>query len=137
MKLGLLNDNTKMTPSQMVCFSDLLNTLRPTEFFFGDDRKADEQAYKIVAQVNPPIKVSVLPLSRRMNRAMCKADFVAFPSSITERNEALVSQTDVLVAIALRRKEQATLFWKTVESAIAADKPVFIFFPDGRTATEV
>lgn len=125
----------------MGAFKARIAVLEPSEFHHGACVGADEEAASAVAAMSgpgtprvvahPPESFALVSLG-----SMAAADEVRPRAAYLDRNRAIVSACDLLIACpGAKSEERRGGTWFTVRAARRTGKPVVIIWPDG-TATE-
>lgn len=141
--VGFTGTQRGMTATQFAAVSELLlrwfphELTRPTRaatFHHGDCIGADEQAH-VIARICGYFIVGHPPTDPT-KRARCAFDFTMTPAPYLNRNAAIVTSTEALIATPGETTEQRRSgTWATIRRARALRRPTTIVWPDG-THTE-
>ncbi len=128
----------KLTDVQLENFGNYL-ALYKTEGFgvfrHGDCVGADEKGHHIAVSLGYSVRIH--PPKDSTYRAFCSSDFVAPELIYKDRNQAMVNNCDMLLALPKgNREEQRSGTWMTIRMARRINLPIVIFYPDGRIVKE-
>lgn len=126
MKIGFTGTQHGMTENQKAL---LRAFLRPAwEFHHGDCIGADAEAHDIAKAVG--CRIVVHPPSNPRKRALKHGDEARRPLHYLDRNNAIVAETDLLVAAPKSIEEEVRSgTWYTIRRARKHSKPVHILEP--------
>lgn len=141
MKIGFTGTRQGMTPQQRTSLSFVLRAFIQTDgvdrlpFHHGDCIGADSEAHDIARDLN--CFITIHPPTKSSLRAYRGGDFVHAAEDYMDRNRAIVSACDVIIACP---KEYDTVrrsgTWATMRFAKRAGKSVVMIRPDGEVVTE-
>ena len=104
-------------------------------FRHGDCVGADEKGHQIAVSLG--YRVYIHPPTQPTHRAFCESLFVVQPAEYLFRNQAMVNQCDVLLALPkLNREQKRSGTWMTIRMARKINLPIVIFYPDGHIVKE-
>jgi hypothetical protein len=105
MKLGFTGTRNGMNYKQYAEFRTYVTTHKITEFHVGDCLGADAEAFDIVREFCPGVKIVGHPPDDDKHRAFCDYDEEREPKPYLERNHDIVDESDSLFAIPFTNEE--------------------------------
>jgi len=133
MRVGFTGTSETITVLQKTRLKSLLEELNPEEFHHGDCVGADAEAHMIALDLSV---VVVHPPTDSSKRAFCTGGHIRRPKPYLDRNQDIVDETDVLIALPSRSEYLRSGTWSTVRRARKAEKPIWIVMPNGYIAKE-
>jgi hypothetical protein len=128
--IGFTGTRLGMTGRQQTTVSELLRDLNGTAAHHGDCVGADADFHRLARATGAWI-VGHPPTDPRL-RAFCDFDEERPPLPYLVRNEAIVTETDLLIAApATATEEQTGGTWHTVRCARRVGRRVVIVWPNG------
>jgi len=101
----------------------------------GDCIGADADFNTVCISLN--LKTWIRPCTLKDLRAYCDGEVIADPVKPMKRNQAIVTQSTVMVACPPNDKElKRSGTWATIRMARRAKKPLYILFPGGKIQIE-
>jgi hypothetical protein len=141
MRLGVTGTRHGITNQQLLRLQDLIISSAATELHHGDCQGADAVAHFTVLNSRagrlvsgfPRIDLIVHPPDRDAWRAFCQGyDFIRDPLPYLARDDALVNESDLLIAAPRTTVEETRSgTWATVRRARKQYLPIIIVSPDG------
>ncbi len=127
-----------LTDKQLAHFKKCLATSKEQGFDVfrhGDCVGADEKGHHIAVSLGYSVRIH--PPTDPKYRAFCSSPFVAPALSYQDRNQAMVNNCDMLLALPKSNQEvQRSGTWMTIRMARKINLPIIIFYPDGRIVKE-
>lgn len=135
MKVGFTGSRLGMNQLQADIFRTFIIGHDVTEFHHGDCIGADADAHNIIQPYKIPIIIHP-PIDTKF-RANCKSSLSVFKKGYLERNQDIVDQTDILIAVPEGFNELVRSgTWYTVRYARKCSKNVYIIFMNGEVKEE-
>jgi len=139
--IGFTGTREGMSNKQLDVLEALLNRASFREAHHGDCVGADEQFHMIVDNKkhteDRPLRIVIHPPDNPTERAFCIGDVMNEVKPYLVRNDAIVKQSQVLIACPLTNKEeQRSGTWHTIRSARKAKHKIYIILPDGTIKEE-
>lgn len=119
-----------MAPGQKERLTELLRSLKPTEFHHGDCVGADCEAHNILRSLGTYI-IHGHPPSNPSHRAWCRFNAIEPEAPYLTRNKHIVDATGGLIACPNGPERLRSGTWSTVRYAIKRKKPIFVIMPNG------
>jgi len=130
MKVGFTGSRYGPTAYQAWKFLKVISELEIDEFHHGDCMGADCYAHITIRRQYQSCKIVIHLLANDKLNAFCQADEYHEPrQDLTERDRAIVDETDLLIAMLGQETESCT--WSNVRYAREQDKPVIVIYSDG------
>lgn len=134
--LGFTGTQDGMTSEQGTEVLNLLYRYTPLQVHHGDCVGADEEFHALALLVGAVIHNH--PPTNPIKRAFCGGDIKYPPRPYLERNQDIVSMSDVLVATPkeFTEKQRGSGTWATIRYARKKGIPIHIVYPDGKISHE-
>lgn len=130
--VGFTGTRVGMTPAQQTGLQRLFQTLTMASFHHGDCVGADAEAHALVATHTPSVVLVLHPPLHKAQRAFCASSVAREPQEYLKRNQAIVNETDFLIAAPAEMQEQMRSgTWATIRYARKHHKTIYIIYPDG------
>lgn len=132
-KIGFTGTQKGLTTKQLISLKEFLDTVqyKILEFHHGDCIGADTEFHNICSEyysniiIHPPIYEN--------KRSFCKGTIILDKKDYLDRNHDIVDDTHVLLVCPKEYKEQLRSgTWATFRYAVKKNKPIFIFYPNGK-----
>ena len=134
MQLFFVGSTEGMTHHQKKVVKEFLEDNKDSidRILHGDGRGADEEFHGICHELGLINKICIHPLNKREKRALCKAPYIAEPTTYYLRKKELLKKASFLLA-ATSTYQANPVFgcWPMVDAAKEKPIPVLIIFPDG------
>jgi hypothetical protein len=131
MILGFTGSRHGMTHRQHNLLGNWLKTIEPREVHHGDCVGSDAEFHALVRQLLPKTKIVIHPPLATVFRAFCKGDEERDPAPYLVRDEAIIEESEHLLATPDNGIERKGGTWYTINFADKLHMNYVVFYPNG------